>query len=207
MTGKKEALGRKGLLEIALETRARIRLVTWTAGVLWAIEVVDVVIFSGGLDALGVRPLSVPGLVGIAFAPFLHGGFGHLMANTLPWLFLGFLATGRKRMDFWVVSIVSAVTAGLGAWFFGGAGTIHIGASGVVFGFLGFLMGRGFWERRFGTILLSTVVTVLFGSMLWGMVPVLAGVGISWQAHLFGWMGGLAVARALGRGITEKKRR
>jgi membrane associated rhomboid family serine protease len=207
MASKKKALVKNGLLEVALETRSRIRLVTWTAGLLWAIELADFFLFSGGLDALGVRPLSAPGLVGIAVAPFLHGGFGHLMANTLPWLFLGFLTTGRKRLDFWVVCIVSAFTAGLGAWFFGGTGTVHIGASGVVFGFLGFLMGRGFWERRFGTILLSTVVTVLFGSMLWGMLPVLAGVGISWQAHLFGWMGGLLVARTLGRGITQDKRR
>jgi membrane associated rhomboid family serine protease len=207
MASEKKALVKRGLLEVAVETRSRIRLVSWTAGLLWAIELADHFIFSGGLDRFGVRPLSVPGLVGILFAPFLHGGFGHLMANTLPWLFLGFLATGRKRMDFWVVTVVSALTAGLGSWFFGGMGTVHIGASGVVFGFLGFLMGRGIWERRFGTILLSMVVTVMFGSMLWGMLPVLAGVGISWQAHLFGWIGGLIVARTLGRGLTEQRKR
>ncbi|HCH66938.1 MAG: rhomboid family intramembrane serine protease [Deltaproteobacteria bacterium] len=195
-----------GLYELAVETRARIRLVSWTAALLWLIELTDYVVFSGGLDAFGVRPLSVPGLVGIVFAPLLHGGFGHLMANTIPWLFLGFLTSGRKRLDFWVVAVVSAFTAGLGSWLFGGAGTVHIGASGVVFGFLGFLMGRGFWERRFGSILLSLVVTALFGSMLWGMVPVVAGVGISWQAHLFGWFGGLIVARTLGRGLTDKQR-
>ena len=204
MASEQKALVKRGLLDLAVETRSRIRLVTWTAGLLWAIELADYVIFSGGLDMFGVRPLAVTGLVGILFAPLLHGGFGHLMANTLPWLFLGFLTTSRKRLDFWVVSIVSALTAGLGAWFFGGVGTVHIGASGVVFGFLGFLMGRGIWERRFGTILLSMVVTVMFGSMLWGMLPVLAGVGISWQAHLFGWIGGLLVARTLGKARTDQ---
>ena len=206
MASETKTIVKRGLVELALETRARIRLVTWTAGLLWAIELVDWLVFSGGLDQYGVHPLSLSGLLGILFAPLLHGGFGHLMANTLPWLFLGFLSTGRKRLDFWVVSIVSALTAGLGAWFFGGAGTVHIGASGVVFGFLGFLMGRGFWERRPGTIFLSIVVTALFGSMLWGMVPVLAGVGISWQAHLFGWLGGLLVARTLGKARSQSGR-
>lgn len=207
MASEKKALVKRGLLELAVETRARMRLVTWTAALLWAIEIADQVVFSGALDYFGVRPLTGGGLLGIAFAPFLHGGFGHLMANTLPWLFLGFLTTGRKRLDFWVVFAASALTAGLGSWIFGGVGTVHIGASGVVFGFLGFLMGRGIWERRFGTILLSMVVTVLFGSMLWGMLPVLAGVGISWQAHLFGWIGGLLVARTLGKGRTQLKKR
>ena len=146
MPESKKAVVKGGLLALALETRARLRLVTWTAGVLWAVEVVDWLVFSGGLDAFGVRPLAVTGLTGIAFAPFLHGGFGHLMANTVPWLVLGYLSSGRKRLDFWVVAVVSALTAGLGSWFFGGVGTVHIGASGVVFGFLGFLMGRGVWE-------------------------------------------------------------
>lgn len=207
MATEKKALVKQGLLEMAVETRARMRLVTWTASLLWAIEIVDQVVFSGGLDMFGVRPLAMGGLVGILFAPLLHGGFGHLMANTVPWLFLGFLTTGRKRLDFWVVTAVSAFTAGLGSWLFGGMGTVHIGASGVVFGFLGFLMGRGIWERRFGTIALSMVVTALFGSMLWGMLPVLAGVGISWQAHLFGWLGGLWVARTLGRARSGTARR
>jgi len=207
MASKKKTLVKGGLLEMAVETRSRIRLVTATAALLWGIEIIDYVIFSGGLDMFGVRPLAVSGLTGILFAPFLHGSFGHLMANTLPWLLLGFLTMGRKRLDFWVVCIVSALTAGLGSWIFGGSGTVHIGASGVVFGFLGFLMGRGIWERRIGSILLSVSVTVLFGSMLFGMLPVLAGVGISWQAHLFGWLGGLFVARTLGKARNGEPKR
>jgi len=197
---------KRGLTALAVETRARMRLVTWTVGLMWVLEGIDQLIFSGALDAFGVQPWTARGLLGIFAAPLLHGGFGHLMANTLPWLFLGFLTTTRKRLDFWVVVVASTLTAGIGSWIFGGLGTVHIGASGVVFGFLGFLMGRGIWERRFGTIALSVVVTALFGSMLWGMLPVLAGVGISWQAHLFGWLGGLLVARSLGRARSAKKR-
>ena len=196
---------KRGLMAMAVETRARMRLVTWTVGLMWMIEVVDQLILAGSLDAYGVRPWTSGGLLGMFAAPLLHAGFGHLMANTLPWLFLGFLTTTRKRLDFWVVVVASTLTAGIGTWLFGGLGTVHVGASGVVFGFLGFLMGRGFWERRFGTILLSVVVTALFGSMLWGMLPVLAGVGISWQGHLFGWIGGLLVARSLGQARSAKK--
>lgn len=197
---------KRGLMAMAVETRARMRLVTWTVGLMWVLETVDQLILGGALDGFGVRPWTSGGLLGIFAAPLLHGSFGHLMANTLPWLFLGFLTSTRTRSDFWVVVVASTLTAGLGSWLFGGLGTVHIGASGVVFGFLGFLMGRGIWERRFGTILLSVVVTALFGSMLWGMVPVLAGVGISWQAHFFGWIGGLLVARTLGRARSAKKR-
>lgn len=196
---------KRGLMAMAVETRARMRLVTWTVGLMWVLEIVDQLILGGSLDTYGVRPWTSGGLLGMFAAPLLHAGFGHLMANTLPWLFLGFLTTTRKRSDFWVVVMASTLTAGVGTWLFGGLGTVHVGASGVVFGFLGFLMGRGFWERRFGTILLSVVVTALFGSMLWGMIPVLAGVGISWQGHLFGWIGGLLVARSLGRARSTKE--
>jgi len=163
-------------------------------GVIWSLEICDALFFGGHLDQLGVRPRTGPGLWGIAFAPLLHGGFAHLVANTAPGFLLGMLATTRQLNDFWRVTLVSTLTGGLGAWLLGGTGTVHIGASGVVFGFLGFLMGRGYWERSIGAIVLSVAVTVAFGSMLWGMVPLLADVQTSWQAHLFGWMGGLGVA-------------
>ena len=188
---------------LVTETRARASLVGRSVLALWAIELVDWLVMGGGLDAYGVRPRSLEGLMGIALAPLLHGGFGHLIANTVPFVLLGFLVTARKRMDFWVVSLASALAAGLGTWAIGAPGTVHIGASGVVFGFLGFLMGRGIYERRATTILLSLAVTFVFGGMLWGVLPTV-GPGISWEGHLFGWLGGLATARALG---SRKRRR
>jgi membrane associated rhomboid family serine protease len=188
------------LQRLAQGTKVRVQLVGASVGAFWGIELLDALFFGGHLDQFGVRPRSIPGLWGIPFAPLLHGGFAHLVANTVPWVFLGFLTTARKVDDFWRVALVSTLTAGLGAWLLGASNTVHVGASGVVFGFLGFLMGRGFWERKWPSILLSVVVTVAFGSMLGGMVPVVAGVGISWQAHLFGWLGGLWVARSVFRG-------
>lgn len=185
------------------ETRARASLVGRSAVALWALELVDTLLLSGRLDGFGIRPRSIEGLVGIPLAPLLHGGLGHLLANTVPFLILGFLVTARKRMDFWVVAASSALAAGLGTWAIGATNSVHIGASGVVFGFLGFLMGRGIYERKAGTIALSLLVTFFFGGMLWGVLPTV-GPGISWEGHLFGWLGGLLTARLLGQKLRRR---
>jgi membrane associated rhomboid family serine protease len=188
------------------ETRRRLTLVGGGLLVLWVVFFVDRVLLGGSLSAFGIHPRSLPGLIGVLAAPFLHAGLFHIVANTVPFAVLGFLTTARKTMDFWVVSVVSAISAGLGAWLLGAAGSVHIGASGVVFGYLGFLMGRGFFERRPSAILLSVLVTVLFGGMLFAMLPVVAP-GISWQAHLFGWLGGLFTSRVLGAAMRGRTRR
>jgi membrane associated rhomboid family serine protease len=201
-----QAMLKKELGALAVETQARARLVGRSIALLWLIEAVDALVFSGGLDAYGVAPWSPAGLIGLLTMPFLHAGFGHLLANSVGIALLGWLTTARRRMDFWVVSVVSALTAGLGAWVFGAPGSVHIGASGVVFGYLGFLMGRGVWEQRFWPVLTSLLVTFTFSGMLWGMIPGLAGAGISWQGHLFGWIGGLLLARALGRARAQRRR-
>ncbi len=206
----KDSKGLGGMLKadsraMVRNTRANVGLVVGVTGLLWVIEILDTVL-GGALDGFGVIPRSVSWLWGIAFAPFLHGGFGHLIANTFPLLVLGTLTMARKRMDFWVVSIASAITAGLGAWLFGASGTVHIGASGVIFGYFGFLLGRGIYERRPGAIVLSLLVGWFFGSMLWGVLPIVAGVGISWQSHLFGFLGGALTARLMGKEIRKRGR-
>ena len=107
--------------------------------------------------------------------------------------------------DFWVVAVGSALTAGLGTWLVGASDSVYIGASGVVFGFLGFPMGRGIHERSAKSILLSLTVTFFFGGMLWGVLPSV-GPGISWEGHLFGFLGGLLVSRLLGRELQGRRR-
>ncbi len=125
------------------------------------------------------------------------------MANTLPFLILGALSMTRRRQDFYVVSAISTLSAGLGAWLFGGANTVHIGASGVIFGYLGFLLARGWFERRPGPVLLSLLVAAGFGGMIWGVLPGLYA-GVSWQSHLFGFIGGVLTARTLGRALSRQ---
>lgn len=181
------------------------RLVLRFVGLMWAVELMDVVL-GGALDGFGIRPQSLLGLLGIPLAPFLHGGFGHLLANTVPLVILGLLTTARKKVDFLVVFAAATVVGGLGTWLIGAPGTVHIGASGVVFGLLGFLMGRGIWERSASAVLLSVAVTVLYGGMLFGVLPTV-GPGISWEGHLFGFIGGLLAARTLGTALQARRRR
>ena len=154
----------------------------------WVIEVLDWVIFRGALDRFGVRPRSISGLWGILFGPFLHVGFGHVLANTIPFLVLGWFVMIRRLRDFVLVTAIAAAVSGLGIWLIGPSRSIHLGASGLVFGYFGFLLLRGYYERRLSSILWSIAVVALYGGMLWGVLPQQAGV--SWQAHLFGFIGG-----------------
>jgi membrane associated rhomboid family serine protease len=154
----------------------------------WLVELIDWAIFRGALDALGIIPRTLIGLRGIVFAPLLHANFGHLAANTIPFLLLGWLVMVQRRGLFTSVTLVTALIAGLGTWLFGQGQTIHIGASGLVFGYFGFLLLWAYYRRSLGTILLAGLVLVVYGSLLWGILP--QGNGISWQGHLFGLVGG-----------------
>jgi membrane associated rhomboid family serine protease len=164
---------------------------------IWVLELIDLLLFRGALDALGVRPRTPGGLWGILFAPFLHGGLAHLLANTLPFLTLGWLVMLRRTSDFFVVTALAMLCGGFGVWLVGRPNTVHIGASSLVFGYLGYLLLRGYFERSVVSILLSIFVGVLYGGALGGLLPTQPGV--SWQGHLFGFAGGVGAARALTR--------
>ncbi|HEU4409914.1 MAG TPA: rhomboid family intramembrane serine protease [Polyangiaceae bacterium] len=162
-------------------------------GTLWAQEIVDQLAFGGGLDRWGVRPRELAGLRGIAFAPWLHGGFEHLAANTLPLLLLGGLVLRRSTFAFVLATLASALVGGLGAWLLGASGSVHIGASGLVFGYFGFLAGFAYVERSLGSVLVALGVAFVYGGMLWGVLP--RSGDTSWQTHLFGLVGGLGAAK------------
>jgi membrane associated rhomboid family serine protease len=166
----------------------------WSAGfvaVLWVSEIIDTVL-GNRLDAEGIRPGSTDGLSGVLFAPLLHGGFGHLIANTVPLLVLGFLILLSGVGQWAAVTAAVWVVGGLGTWLFGGVGTVHIGASGLVFGWLTYLIVRGLVTRRPGQIVVGLAVFLLYGGALWGVLP--GQPGISWQGHLFGAIGGVVAA-------------
>ncbi|WP_236519610.1 rhomboid family intramembrane serine protease [Sandaracinus amylolyticus] len=164
--------------------------------VLWAEEIVDV--FLGGyLDAFGIRPREIAGLIGIPLSPFLHAGFPHLIANTVPLIVLGWFVMLRETWHFFAVSAAVIVLGGLGVWMFGQTGSVHIGASGLVFGWLGYLLLGGWFERRVSTILGSLLVAVLYGGLVWGVLP--GTPGVSWEAHLFGFLAGALMAWVLAR--------
>ncbi len=168
--------------------------------IFWAIEILDFFVFKGSLDRYGIQPHQVIGLRGILFAPFLHGGFGHLMANTIPFIILGWLTMIQETKDFYIVSFLSALVGGMGVWVFGAPGSIHIGASILIYGYLGFLLLRGYFQRNFPSIALSIFVAVAYGGLIWGVFP--ADMRVSWQGHLFGFIGGAIAAKI----IAQEKR-
>ena len=149
---------------------------------------------SGGqLLLLGVIPRTLIGLRGVVFAPFLHGSLAHLASNSIPFVVLGWLVTLRDSRHFLSVTIAGMLASGLTAWLFGAPGSIHIGASGLIFAYLGFLILSGWYARSLFSIVLSIVVTILWGGLILGVMPV--SPGISWQAHLGGFIGGVLAAR------------
>jgi membrane associated rhomboid family serine protease len=166
-------------------------------------------------DDNGIRPLETDGLWGILFAPLLHANWAHLAANTGPALVLGFLVTlaGLSRF-LWATAIVWIV-GGLGTWLIGNLGspcgeTDHIGASGLIFGWLTFLLVFGFFIRSGWQIVIGLVVLVVYGGVLWGAVPVLDVCGgVSWQGHLCGGIAGVLAAYLLSspeRQARERRR-
>ena len=177
---------------LAHDLTTRLGILLGFVAVMWLVEIADLVVFRGALDAQGIRPRVETGLWGIPLAPFLHRGFGHLLANTVPLLVLGWLVIVRSRRDFLWVTAVAVALGGLGVWLFGRPHSIHLGASGLVFGYLGYLFLRGYWERSLSAVLLALVAGLLYGTALWGVLPTRSGV--SWEGHLFGFAGGSAAA-------------
>lgn len=163
--------------------------------ILWALEILDSVFLRGALNRYGIRPRTAKGLRGILLAPFLHGSLGHLAANTIPFVILGWLVMLPETNDFFIVTAVALLASGFGVWLFGGSNTMHVGASGLIFGYFGFLLLRGYFERGVGSVAISFVVGSLYGGLIWGVLPIRRG--LSWQGHLFGFIGGVLAARFL----------
>lgn len=167
-------------------------IVAMLVAVMWAVELVDL-IPGTDLDQWGIRPRQAKGLVGIVTSPFLHNGFGHLLSNTIPFLILGGLIAASGVARYFQVTLLVGLVAGLGTWLVGPENTDHIGASGLVFGYLTYLLARGFYERRITYLAVGVVVLFLYGGVLWGVVP---RPGISWQGHVLGAVGGVLAAYA-----------
>ncbi|HEX8957044.1 MAG TPA: rhomboid family intramembrane serine protease [Burkholderiaceae bacterium] len=178
------------------QLKVRLLLLGVPLSLMWAIELVNTLI-GHALDAWGIVPRTETGLIGIVCAPFLHGSIAHLASNSLPFLILGWFVMLWRISDFVWVSAIAALIAGLGTWAIAPSGTVHVGASGVIFGYLGFLMLRSYFERSLASILLSLVIGMLYGGLLFGVLP--GQIGISWQGHLFGFIGGAIAARLLAR--------
>lgn len=171
-------------------------------GLLYVVEGIDTAL-GGRLDYNGVIPRDFDQWDNIAWSPLLHGDWTHLTGNAVPLLVLAYLATSGGIKQFLQITAVIWLTSGLGVWVFGSFG-FHIGASGLVFGFLAFLLVRGIFARSPLQIVLAVVVFAVYGAALWGVLP--GQPGISWEGHLFGALGGVLAAWGVARDAKRTTR-
>lgn len=164
-------------------------------GVLYAIEFADMVM-PGELDDNGIIPRTVDGLDGIAWAPVLHAGWAHLAANSVPLVVLGWLVLSGGFGQFLGVTATIWALGGVGTWLFGVEGS-HVGASGIVFGWMVFLLARGFFIGSMAQMFVALLLFFYWGGLLWGVLP--SDSGVSWEGHLFGALAGLLAAWLVSR--------
>jgi membrane associated rhomboid family serine protease len=176
-------------------------LVVAMVALMWLTEVVDVVA-GGRLDAYGIHPRDVDGLPEIVSAPFLHVGFGHLVSNTVPFAVMGAAIALGGLVRVAVVTAIVGLVSGLGTWLVASPDTVHLGASGLVFGYAAYLVARGLLSRRLTELAIGIVVVAIWGfGLLQGLLP---QERISWQAHLFGAIGGVLAASMLAERQRER---
>jgi membrane associated rhomboid family serine protease len=143
------------------------------------------------INHYGIHPRDMWGLLGIIFSPFLHGGLGHLIANSSGLLIFGaVLAFLEKKMFGIIMGII--ILGGGATWLFARSAN-HIGASGLIFGLFGYLLSIGYFEKKPKYILVSIITLLGYGSMIFGVLP--SHPGISWEGHLFGFLAGVASAK------------
>lgn len=183
---------------ITQEITSQITILGTFTAIFWLIQFINVLYFRGSLVTYGIIPHSVIGLRGILFAPFLHGSWGHLMANTPIFIILGWFVMLQETSDFFIVTALSMLVGGLGVWLFAPSNSLHVGASILIFGYLGFLLLRGYFQRNSASIGLSLLVFFLYGGAIWGVLPS-TNTGISWQGHLFGFLGGVWAAKLIAK--------
>jgi membrane associated rhomboid family serine protease len=157
----------------------------------WLIFVVNNLLWNGDLNQYGIIPRHIGGSLGIIWAPFLHTSFEHLAANTLPLLILGTIMCARSRSEFVIVAVAGTLLGGGLTWLFA-RNASHIGASGLIFCFFGYLASLAYFQRTFGTLILSVVCLLAYGGILKGILPTLTA--ISWESHAAGLVAGIVLA-------------
>ncbi|AKK06807.1 putative membrane protein [Corynebacterium mustelae] len=157
--------------------------------IIWVIHIINVSVFTNNLAYFGIRPLDPATLWHIATSPLVHGSFNHLIANTVPGAVFSFLIGWSGARVYWEVTLITMVVGGVGVWLTGGIGTTHIGASGLIYGWLAYLIVRGIFNRSLNQVLLGIILAFAYSGLVWGVLP--GEPGVSWQAHLFGAIGGM----------------
>lgn len=158
--------------------------------IIWLVEAINLIL-GHGFASWGILPRHLSGLIGIPLAPFIHGSLLHATSNTIPLLVLGglVLIAGQKR--FWEATILIVLLSGALVWVLA-RDAYHIGASGLVFGYFGILLGRAAIQRSIISFVIAAITIALYGGLIWGILPTQSYV--SFEAHLFGLIAGVVVA-------------
>ena len=162
--------------------------------VAWIIEAVDQFLLGGSLDRFGIHPRKLHGLLGIPLMPWLHGSFAHLISNTVPFLTLGYIMLKSEGRRFFYSSSIIILLGGLGTWLIAGKGEVHIGASGLIYGYFGYVMTRALIEKRPIWLFTGVLVALFYGGMIFGVLPQ-NQLPVSWEGHLTGMLAGIWLGR------------
>ena len=168
-----------------------IQIVGGSLAVMWLVEILDTLALDSELQTHGIEPRQLDGLEGIVFAPVLHGGWTHIISNSVPFLVLGALVMTYGWRRWLTATVTITLVAGSLTWLLARSGN-HIGASILVFGYFGFLLGTAWFDRSFKSIGIAVIVAVLYGGLIWGVLP--TDSGVSWEGHLFGVIAGIGAA-------------
>ncbi len=183
----------RGWLAVPAVAGPRLAMVIALVAVMWVATAVNWLVLHGAWLLYGVRAHDPGGFwPNLLVAPFLHGGIEHLLANSVPFLVLGGLVAARSLSRFALVTVIGMVVGAIVVWLLGAPGTVHIGASGLVFTYFGWLIARAIRERSVQAVVLGLITLALYGGVLWGLSPF--QLGISWQGHLGGLLGGVGAA-------------
>ena len=168
-----------------------VEIAVFCVALLWGVFFLNLIL-PFDLRIYGVRPRSISGLPGLLFAPFLHSGVGHLISNSLALAPLLFFSLAYSRQLTVEAVIFIALFGGGGIWLFGKSHTVHIGASGIIFGLIGYLLAIGLFRRELLALVVSIAVASYYGWALFSLFVVLPGV--SWTGHFFGFVAGVFAA-------------
>ena len=167
--------------------------------IFWAVELASLLV-GRQLVTWGIFPRTIGGLIGIPLSPFIHASVSHVVLNTIPFVVLGGILALRGLTTFLKISFLIVLLGGLGVWIFGRS-SYHVGASGLIFGYFGYLVARGWYDRKIGSIIIALVTLFLYGGILWGLLPTFYRV--SWEGHLFGLLAGILGARLSANGVSD----
>jgi membrane associated rhomboid family serine protease len=175
--------------------RSGLALLVYLLVLMWVLWMMNALLLQRVFVHLSIRPRTLAGLPGIAVAPLLHSNFRHLAANSGPFAILGTLILLQGIEVLGIVTLGCWLTSGVGIWLLGRPHTRHVGASGVVFGYLGYLLFRGYFDRSMPAMVASILVVILYSGALWGLLPLQRGR--SWVGHGTGFLTGGVIARHL----------